>query len=362
MRIAIDARMITEKPHGIAQYALNLVSELTKIGTAHTYFLLTAKDAPITRFAFPHTEVIPCSIPLYSIQEQVALLRLLKKLSIDIFHSPTYAAPVYLPQPFCLTIHDLIHLIFKQDYTWKHQWYYRLIVKKAAQKAARIFTVSEHTKKDIMHYLGIAESKIVVIPHGIRLDFHPMEKNDVAVVINKYGLNGSVPFILAVGNPKPHKNLNRVIEAFQQFIQQYNEPINLVIIGLQRKNTARIKFLEYCPAHDMPAIYNSARALIFPSLYEGFGLPPLEAMACGTPVMVSNQASLPEICGDAAYYVEPDVRENIVQGFHNLLTDTALRQRLIKNGRERTKLFSWERTAKETLKEYEDIVYQKHSV
>jgi len=238
------------------------------------------------------------------------------------------------------------------------------LVPKILQKSQEIVAISENTKNNIVTFYGIDPGRVRVIPPGF-------EKSRYRLGINgertkaKYGLT---EYFLYVGNLLAHKNLRRLLLAFSLITRRL--PYKLVIAGhkdpryypaLEAEAQAlglagKVLFLNYVPTDELPALYAGAKVFVFPSLYEGFGLPPLEAMACGCPVIVSNVSSLPEVCGDAAYYVNPYDVESIAEGIHKVLTDEALRQNLIKKGIERVKLFSWEKAAKEHLKVFEEVL------
>jgi glycosyltransferase involved in cell wall biosynthesis len=224
-------------------------------------------------------------------------------------------------------------------------------------------TISENTKQNIMSFYGIDSERICVIFPGFESDrYHLGIKTEG--LKKKYALT---EYLLYAGNLLPHKNLQRLLRAFSLIAMQF--PYKLVIAGFRDPRyypalvaeaqvlrvSEKVLFLNYVPADELPAFYAGAEAFVFPSLYEGFGLPPLEAMACGCPVVTSNVSSLPEVCGDAAYYVNPYDIENIAEGIHKVLTDKFLRRSLIEKGLERAKLFSWEKSAKEHLKVFEEI-------
>jgi glycosyltransferase involved in cell wall biosynthesis len=242
----------------------------------------------------------------------------------------------------------------------KYYFYYSLPI--LLNNSQAINCDSENTKKDIIAYHEIKDKPIYVIYMGFnRQRFYPRENGTVQ---KQYGLTN---YLLYIGDMRPYKNLERSLEAFARLnlrkfkfvIGGKKDPrfyprIRKKIDELFLKD--RVVFLDYVPEKDLPHLYSEAAAFVFPSLYEGFGLPPLEAMACGCPVVVSNAASLPEICGDAAYYVDPYDAENIAEGIYKVLMNGTLRQDLIKRGLERVNLFSWEKSAKEHLKVFEEVL------
>lgn len=235
-----------------------------------------------------------------------------------------------------------------------------------------IITVSDFSKSEIAKRTKVDEEKITVIHNGINTElFKTLDNQQSVDTKDKFGLPDK--FILFVGNVKPHKNLRRLLMAYEVMYNRGLEDHYLVIAGekegfitgdkeifsIVHNNQdlkERVRFSGYVDNADLPILYNAASVFVFPSLYEGFGLPPLEAMACGCPTVVSNAASLPEVCGDAAYYVDPNDTESISEGMYKILTDNSLRQHLIKKGLERAKLFSWKKSGGDHIKVFEEIL------
>jgi glycosyltransferase involved in cell wall biosynthesis len=238
----------------------------------------------------------------------------------------------------------------------------------AARRSDRILTVSEASKRDILHFFNVPPEKIVVVYNAIDEHFRvtPAEE-DVARVRERYQLDHQ--FVLYVGNIKPHKNLVRLIEAFAELRRTGFDEVKLLIIGDQisklpalrravhgHKLHKHVRFLGYVSDQTLGVLYRLASAFVFPSLYEGFGLPPLEAMASGTPVVISNVSSLPEVAGDAAVLVDPYDVESIVDGMRRILSDPALAAELRRKGVERAREFSWERSVAKTRQVYQQVV------
>jgi glycosyltransferase involved in cell wall biosynthesis len=240
----------------------------------------------------------------------------------------------------------------------KYHFYYTVPL--LLKKSRAVICTSENTKQDVITYYAIKDKPVYVISEGFnRQRFYPREKG---VVQKRYGLGN---YLLYIGDMRPYKNLERCLEAFARLnltdlsfvIGGKKDPHFYPDIALLLKD--KVIFLGYVPEEDLPHLYSVAAAFIFPSLYEGFGLPPLEAMACGCPVVASNAASLPEVCGDAVRYVDPYDVESIAQGIHEVLTDEVMRQNLRAKGLERAELFSWEKAAKEHLKIFEECLSKK---
>jgi glycosyltransferase involved in cell wall biosynthesis len=292
----------------------------------------------------------------------------LARARVDLFHAPHYVVPPLTTAPVVVTIHDCIHLRFPQYLPNRAALYYaRAMMTIAARRSRRVLTVSQASKEDILHYLHIPAEKIEVIHNAIdtRLAGEPTQE-DVARVRERFLL--TAPFVLYTGNIKPHKNVDRLIEAFSILRQRGTEDVKLLIIGddvSKYPNLRRlvhrfqlhqhVRFLGFVPDATLAVLYRLAAVFVFPSLYEGFGLPPLEAMAAGAPVITSNVSSLPEVVGDAAILIDPMDAGAIAHAMARVLGDPELRQDLIRRGRERVKAFSWERSVARVRQVYGEL-------
>jgi glycosyltransferase involved in cell wall biosynthesis len=260
-----------------------------------------------------------------------------------VFFTPGFNAPVYSPIPFIFTLHDLIHLNSEDATNLCKKIYYNVIIRRSAQRAFKILTVSDYSKRDILNWLNISEQKVVVAKCGVS---------------NNFSLSGKVyesdyPYIFCLGNMKPHKNIIRLINAFAWanidknyrllIATKVTSELKSVIKSLDIEN--RIVFSGFIDEADLPAYYRGAKAFVFPSLYEGFGLPILEAMACGTPVITSNVTAMPEIAGEAAILIDPYNVNSIAHGIERVIDDAGLQQSLRNEGLERVKEFTWDKTA-----------------
>jgi glycosyltransferase involved in cell wall biosynthesis len=262
--------------------------------------------------------------------------------SPDLFFSPGYNTPLFCRAPFVFTIHDLSHVYCPENGSRMIHLYYATIVKRACQNAAKVFTVSEFTRRQIIEWAGVREDKVFNVACGVDAAYRP------GLEIYKLPF----PYFLCVSNRKKHKNEFRLVEAFAK--AALDESIRLVFTGeldtklirrTQELNIReRVTFLGRVPEKKLPALYRGAIALLFPSLYEGFGLPVLESMACGTPVVTSNVTAMPEIAGLAALLVDPTRVDEIAQAIERVSCDEALRKDLRERGLARAKQFSWTHT------------------
>ena len=367
MRIAIDARKLHD--YGIGTYVRNVLRYLARIDRENEYVLLCRPvDCDAVRGFGDNFRAVPEPSANYSITEQIHIPMLLRREGADVFHAPHYVLPPLLPCPAVVTIHDCIHLMFPEYLPNKLAYFYaRTFMTLAARRSAKVLTVSEASKRDILHFLRVPAAKVEVIYNAIddRFDREP-EMDDVVRVRQRYQLND--PFLLYAGNIKPHKNVDRVIDAFARLKKRGFESLKLLIIGDEisknpqlRRAVHRhqlhkhVRFLGFVPDATLAVLYRLADVFVFPSLYEGFGLPPLEAMASGTPVVTSNVSSLPEVVGDAALLVDPRDAEAIAAAVQRILTDDDLRRSLTQKGLGRAHEFSWERSVRRIRDVYLEV-------
>jgi glycosyltransferase involved in cell wall biosynthesis len=373
MRIAIDARKLHD--FGIGTYIRNLVQALSTLDPA-TEYVLFARPGDLQELAATGANVrgVAETARPYSLGEQLRLPLAVRRARVDLFHAPHYVLPPLVPGRAVVTIHDCIHLRFPQYLPSRAAWLYaHMMIRVAARRATRILTVSEASKRDILHYTGVRDEKVVVVHNGIDARF-TTAPDEEALDRVRLRFDLSHPFVLYVGNVKPHKNLERLIDAFALARVGAPDDLKLVVIGDEiskypglRQSVHRhrldkhVRFFGFQPAATLVAFYRLARAFVFPSLYEGFGLPPLEAMANQTPVVTSNVSSLPEVVGDAALLVDPYDSQSIAEGIRRAVTDEPLRRELIARGQRRVQAFSWQEAATRTLQVYRDAVGQASS-
>ncbi len=368
MRIAIDARKLRD--YGIGTYVRNLLRHLSRIDRHTEYVLLCrAPDCAGIEELGENFRAVPESAPPYSIREQLRVPMDLRREGVDLFHAPHYVLPPLTPCKSIVTIHDCIHLRFPQYLPNRLAYAYaRSSLWIATHRSNRVLTVSEASKRDILRYFRIPENKINVIPNAIDERFgEEPSPDEVLRVRERYQLNA--PFVLYAGNIKPHKNLERLIEAFHTVRRGGLDTVKLLIIGdeISKYATLRravhkyklhkhVRFFGFVPDKTLAVLYRLADVFVFPSLYEGFGLPPLEAMASGTPVITSNVSSLPEVVGDAALLIDPYEADAIALAMRRVLTDAALREDLRRRGLQRVKEFSWERSVRRVHAIYQEVI------
>jgi len=370
VRIAIDARKLRD--YGIGTYVRNLLRELASQDDRHTFVLLCRQsDADAIRALSPRFEPLVERAGNYSMREQFSVPRALRRCGVDLFHAPHYVVSPFVRCPFVVTIHDCIHLRFPQYLPNRAAYIYaKSMMTMSARRARRILTVSNASKEDILHYLKVPADKVEVIYNGLDVRLvAPPTAEEVERVRDRFMLDSR--FVLYTGNIKPHKNVDRLIEAYALLRRQGVEDVQLLIIGeeisrypnlrrlVHRHQLHRhVRFFGFVPDETLAVLYRLASVFVFPSLYEGFGLPPLEAMAAGAPVITSNVSSLPEVVGDAAVLIDPMDAGTIADAMARVLGDADLRAELIRRGHERVKAFSWERSVARVRQVYEELCAQ----
>lgn len=366
LRIAIDARMIGFS--GIGRYIQNLLANLPKIDNKNAYSaVINAPERGLYEIGDIEFHSPRFNIPVYSLREQILLPSGIKALKPDLIHYPSFNIPVYNSGPVVVTIHDLDYYVYPEACPNRlAHMYARFMFKKSVNAASMIITVSEHSKKEIVRHLGVDPAKVRVIYHGVDEVYRPVKDparlKEVSV---RYGIKGDYVFYAGIHHPR--KNLIRLVEAFSRL--KGKKDLLLVIAGKidprrkelyslpeRLKVKEKVIFTGLVPEEDLPSLYSMASVFVFPSLYEGFGLPPLEAMACGTPVISSNTTSLPEVVGDAGIMVDPEDVNSLSYSIEKVLSDPDLRSELKTKGLERVKQFNWRLTAEKTLAVYNEVM------
>jgi glycosyltransferase involved in cell wall biosynthesis len=367
MRIAIDARKLHD--FGIGTYIRNLLQQLARLDPHTEYVLLTRPDdLEIAGRLGANFRAVAEPAKPYSIAEQLRIPLSLAREGAHLVHEPHYVLPPLIGCRKVVTIHDCIHLRFPQYLPGKAAHAYaRTFMWLAARQADRILTVSEASKRDILEYFDVPPEKVTVVYNGLDERFSEPDEAEMARIRQRYQLTH--PFVLYVGNIRPHKNVERLIDAFGRARAGGPDDLKLVVVGDEiskypplrqavhrHRLDKHVRFFGFQPPNTLAAFYRLARAFVFPSLYEGFGLPPLEAMANGTPVVTSNVSSLPEVAGGAALLVDPTDTDSIAQGILRVVTDDALRADLSARGLARARDFSWERSVTQIHGIYQDVL------
>lgn len=376
MRIGLDARYTTDHFPGIGRYTLALAEALAELEHNHTLVLIVDPRArggrydPAALGALPRVELAEARVAPFSAAQHLVLPALARRLRLDVWHAPYYIKPYLgLPCPSAVTIYDLIGWRFPRALSRRGRLFYRISMALAVRTATKVITISESSRADIAHVYRLPPERIAVTPLAASRRFQPQAPEAVAAVRQRYGLPER--YVLYVGSNKPHKNLERLVRAWRQVLEEAPEAsagMTLVIAGhedprygdarrfvAEHRLEARVRFAPDVAEADLPALYSGATVFAFPSYYEGFGLPPLEAMACGAPVLCAYASSLPEVVGDAALTVDPFNVHELAEGLARLLSNPTLRRIISERGRSRARMFCWRRTALETLRVYESL-------
>jgi glycosyltransferase involved in cell wall biosynthesis len=371
LRIAIDAHSVGARLAGNESYAINLIESLAQIDSVNRYTLYVTKREAVDRFnsrwpnfsvrlTLPHTPLV--RIPLTLSAE-------LRRNPVDVLHVQ-FTAPPLAPCPVVVSIHDLSFEHLPLTFKRRSRMQLRLTVRQSARKAARILTLSESVRQDIIETYGIAPERVTTIPIAAPAHFHPVtDEEEIQRVRLTYKIAGD--YILSVGSIQPRKNLTRLVAAYARLRRERAEGKlpRLVIVGkqawlydetlraIEEQGIGDLTVLTgYVPDADLPALYSGAVCFVYPSYFEGFGLPPLEAMQCGAPVIAGNRTSLPEVVGEAGLLVDPFDEAAIAAAIARLIDDSDLRAELRVKGLERARMFDWHETARRTLSVYRQIV------
>jgi glycosyltransferase involved in cell wall biosynthesis len=363
MRVGIDARLVYYSQAGIGQYILHLVEGLSKVDRDNEYVLLQSRKDDTTILNEPNFRRVSLWTPSHHRLERYSLNVELMRLGLDVLHSPDFIPP---HRPSCksvITVHDLAFLLYPHFLTKESARYYGHI-DQAVRWTDQIVSVSESTKRDTIQHLGVPEDKITVVYEAANPIFRPLDQQEAKnQVRDRHGVEG--PYILFVSTIEPRKNVPSLLQALWQLVTCYKEDVRLVLAGgrgwlfedafavvEELKLDNRVHFVGRVPSEDLLYLYNAAELLAHPAFYEGFGLPPLEAMACGLPVVASNVASLPEVVGDAGQLIDPHDVDELTVAMWRVLNDTELREQMREKGLQQAGRFSWEKAARETQEIY----------
>jgi len=370
LHIAIDAHSVGSGLAGNETYITNLIEALGAGDDRHRYTLYVTKQAAVERFRdrWPHIFVRETWPHTPFVRIPVTLVRELRRRPVDLLHVQ-YTAPPFMPCPVVATIHDLSFEHLPATFKRRSWMQLRLTVRRTAREAAHLIVPSEYTRRDICETYSIAPARVSVVPLAAASCYAPVsDAKEIERVRNIYGISGD--YILAVGSIQPRKNLARLIEAYADLRRQrpHDKLPRLVLVGKRAwlyEETLRAVaacgiaaqtiFTGYVPESDLPALYTGALCFVYPSYFEGFGLPPLEAMSCGTPVITGDRTSLPEVVGDAGLLVNPFDTQALAQALARLIDDESLRAALGDRGLRRAAQFNWRDNARQTLAVYEQV-------
>lgn len=363
MHVGIDARLVYYTRAGIGEYTLRLTQALAEAYPQEHFVLLQDRRQPQPLVEAANVQVASTWIPSHHRTEQLCMPWVVDRLKTDVFHSPDFIPPLRYRGCSVITIHDLAFLIYPHFLTKDAARYYGQI-DRAVRRADQIIAVSHSTKNDLVRMLGVPEDRVTVIHEAAHPRMRPMPRDEALQRVQAlYGVPDE--FVLFVSTIEPRKNVGGLLKAYRRLRDDYKLTPALVLAGspgwlsdeihalvAQVDLKQHTYFLGRVEAHDLPYLYNAARCLVHPAFYEGFGLTPLEAMACGTPVIVSNVSSLPEVVGDAGMLVDPLQDEEITVALWRVLTDNTLREGLRMKGLQRAASFSWQRAAEQTMAVY----------
>jgi glycosyltransferase involved in cell wall biosynthesis len=374
IRIAIDVRRARD--FGIGTYIRNLVLALAALDRENHYILVALNaDEPYLAGLPPNFEIAVYHRPDTDWMDQFAFYFFLRTIHADLVHLPLNLVPLLMPKPYVVTIHDMGSLLFGNR-TQVRSNYRMFLFRRGLLRAERVIAVSTATRRDVENVLGIPSSRIRQIydapdPHFLRPPDNGKQSTERQQTLERYQID--YPFLLYAGAVRPQKNVPRLVEAFAVLrgdLEQHPvyKDLRLIIIGdeitkypalrravIKTRVEKLVRFLGFVPFDTLRVFFEAASAFVFPSLHEGFGLPPLEAMACGTPVVTSNVSSLPEVAGNAAMLVNPENVFDIARGIREVLLDDGLRADLIRRGHEQVRRFSWATAARQVLEIYQEV-------
>lgn len=371
MKIGIDARFWGTEHTGIGRYVMELIGALLDQENSDEYvFFMRRKYFEQLKFRGSRVKLVSADLPHYSVAEQLYFPRLIRQEKVELMHYPHFTVPVTSPVPYVVTIHDLIkHFSRGQDTTtrtrsvyWLKFAAYDFVLRRAVRRAGAIIVPSEWSKNQLMEKLSVSAAKIRIVPEAVAASL-TRKKNFLAVK------RSPKPYLLYVGNLYPHKNVSIIIEALQLMT---SSPLGLKIVCARSVFTSRfltevrrrgaqdsVELLGQVSDNQLANLYKGATAYVFPSRLEGFGLPGLEAMALGTPVVAARASSLPEVYGKAAIYFDPDSSSQLADRLQELIADPGLGAKLRRLGYRQAKRYSWQKAAQQTRKVYGDVVRAK---
>lgn len=367
LRIGLIGYALDRAAGGIGRYSRELLAALANQPIDLSVLQAGCSTLPVKSIHLPGAALLPGLLTL----GQFEIAWITRQRHLDLLHDPTGSLPIaFAPARRVATIHDVIPYIYPETSTTLDRLIYHLWLPLSVRRMDAIITDSQQSKMDLEKHLPVEPSTVKVIPAAARPAYRPLSRQEILPALQRAGLEPD--YILYVGSLEPRKNLLRLLDAYAQ-LRRWSTRWPLVIVGARNfwKSSPVIEKVEklglksaviftgFIPEEDLPAIYNGAKLFVFPSLYEGFGLPVLEAMACGVPVITSNTSSLPEVAGQAALLIDPYAVEQLAAAMQRVLSESALAEDLRRRGLEQASQFTWERTARETVAVYESVLSSK---
>lgn len=367
MRIGVDARIAYYSQGGIRSYVVHLLDALAALDDETDFRILRSRKDDDVSSPGSNFHLVPCWTPCHHRFERWTLSLEIARLNLDLLHTPDFIPPGFGYDRSVITVHDLNFLYYPRFLTAESRRYYNEQIEWAVQRADHILADSCATRTDLVSVLGVPAEKVTVVHLAADSCFHPMPDAEARQAASRYGMKPG--FLLFVGTLEPRKNIPGLLHAYRLLLDEKATDEPLVLVGGRGwlyeeifdvvealELTEQVHFLHGVPDVDLPALYGAAGVLAMPSFYEGFGLPALEAMSCGTPVVVADRASLPEVVGEAGILVDPDDPGAMARALKCVLTEEPLRCRMRELGLERASSFSWERVAHETLEVYREVL------
>jgi glycosyltransferase involved in cell wall biosynthesis len=377
MKIGIEGqRLFRPKKHGMDMVALELIRNLQELDHQNEYFIFVKEDEDVSLRETGNFRIITLKPAPYPVWEQFILPDAAIRYRCDLLHCTSNTAPVFADIPLVVTIHDIIYMeklsLFRKGFTPYQKFgnlYRRMIVPQVVKKAAKIITVSEFEKKRIADFFHLDDTKLRAIYNGVGTHF---KKVTDAAILHEIRIKYNLPeqFFFFFGNTDPKKNTAGVLRALSLFYKETSRDIPLVMLDFDRSELNRlinevgdpslrdhIHLTGYIPNRELPVLYSLCTVFLYPSLRESFGIPMLEAMSCGTPVITSNTSSMPEVGGNAALFIDPYKAEQITEAIRRILTESELRNQLIHNGFINAARFSWNKMAADVLALYQELIH-----
>jgi glycosyltransferase involved in cell wall biosynthesis len=370
VKIGVEGRTLQGERYGVARYLVNLLRNLVELEGEEEYIVYLSQPIVPLDFSSPRMRLEVLGRAPGLTWRHLRLPMAMHRAGVDLHFSPSYFLPLVKVCPSVAVVHDITFKVHPEWFAQDRRFRFDRLFWREVKRAERIVTVSEHSKADIVRILGVEASRVTVIPEAADPFFRPVRDEErLAGVREKYGLEPG--FLFTAGAIHTRRNLERLIEAVSRASRDLGEETELLILGTTAPFTppvdiwgtarrcgmeGRVKHIEYVSEEDLLLLYNACGIFVYPSLYEGFGLPVIEAMACGTPVVCSNVTSLPEVAGDAALYFDPLSVEEMADAVARAMEDGGLREELGRAGMSRAATFSWSRAAAETLRVFREII------